>query len=94
MVERGEIDNPIVSDCCFTLKSAIFQLHVYHGENKLHFRFVFIRPTCLAVFLNSLNKQSTDRDVAPLGTHYLDSNPTMLCREATNTNFIVFGLTR
>jgi hypothetical protein len=33
----------------------------------------------------------------PTWTHYTDSEPTSLCilnREAKNTNFIVFGLTR
>jgi hypothetical protein len=34
------------------------------------------------------------RHVAPHWTHYPNSEPTSLCREATNINFIVFVLTR
>jgi hypothetical protein len=52
----------------------------------------------------SLNQQFVGRNVAPLLTHYPDSEPTNLCsfslmsgsvlvEEAANTNLIVFGLT-
>jgi len=52
--------------------------------------------------LYTANIVLADRRVAPLGTHYTDSEPTSLCSfslccmligEATNTNFIVFSLT-
>ena len=51
---------------------------------------------------SSLKQQSAGRHVAPLGTHFPDSEPTSICSfslmlhsgEATNTNYIVFGLTR
>ena len=54
------------------------------------------------LFFLVLNQQFTGRHVAPLKTHYPDSEPTSLCsyslilctkQRAANTNFIVFGLT-
>ena len=42
---------------------------------------------------NSLKQQSTGRHIAPLG-HIILILSQPVCREATNSNFIVFGLTR
>ena len=55
----------------------------------------------IIVLASSQKQQSTCRHVAPLRTHYPDSEQISLCSfsltlcaygEATNTNFIVFGL--
>jgi hypothetical protein len=50
----------------FNANSAIFQL--YHGENKLMFNEMMMRPTRLVDFFSasSLKQQSVDRHVAPL----------------------------
>ena len=50
----------------FNTNSAIFQL--YHGENKLIFRFVLDQHAELDFYsASSLKQQSADRHVAPLG---------------------------
>jgi hypothetical protein len=85
--------------------SAIFQL--YYGENKLIFneaRFVLDQHAELDFnSASSLKQQSAGRHVAPLGHIILIlSQPVfalspyccVLSGEATNTNFIVFGLIR
>ena len=76
--QENRINNDVSEGLFFNANSAIFQL--YHEENKLIFNEMMI---------------------APLKTHYPDSEPTSLCSfsfllsvEATNTNFVVFGLTR
>ena len=62
---------------------------------------LYTRPTHLVCFYREL--QSAERHVAPLGhiilipsqpVFALSSNCCILIGEATNTNFIVFGLTR
>jgi hypothetical protein len=90
----------------FNANSAIFQL--YHGENKLIFneiyevRYVLDQHAELDFYsASSLKQQSVGRHVAPLWHIILiPSQPVfalspeccLLSGEATNTNFIVFGL--
>ena len=70
-----------VSDCCLTPTQQVFS----YGENKLIFNddelhFVldqFAELDCYSG--SSLKQQSADRHVAPLGTHYSDSEPTSIC---------------
>jgi hypothetical protein len=78
----------------FNAKSAIFQL--YHGENKLIFNEIFYSAS-------SLKQQSADRHVTPFGHIILiprqpvfDLSPLchVLSGEESNTNSIVYGLTR
>jgi hypothetical protein len=79
--------------------STIFQW----DDNEV--RFVLDQHTELDLYsASSLKQQSVDRHAChPTLTHYPDSEPTSLCSfslmpvfsgESTNTNFIVFGLTR
>ena len=98
-----------MSDCCLLkANSAIFQL--YHGESKLIFIETMMRSKVLDQHAeldfysaSSLKQQSMDRHVVQLGHIILiPSQPVfalspkccMLSGEATNINFIVFGLTR
>jgi hypothetical protein len=89
----------------FNATKAIFQL--YYDENKLHFDddlFLLVQQAELDFYSVSLVKQQyTGRHVAPLRHIVLiPSQPVIahtpywcvLSREATNTNFNVFGLTR
>ena len=91
----------------FSAKWAICQL--YHDENKLHFNdmmmmLICTRPTRLIGKSSSWLKQpSVGRHVAPLGHIILiPSQPvfsltpcnSVISREATNSNYIVYGLIR
>ena len=88
-----------MSDCCLTLTQ------LYHGENKFNeVSFVLDQQAQLDFHsATSLKQQSTDRHVTPLGhsiqilsqpVFALSPECCMLSREATNTKFIVLGLTR
>jgi hypothetical protein len=48
---------------------------------------------CIVLHCSSLKQQSTSRHVTSTQIYYPDSEPT-IAREATNSNFIVFGLSR
>jgi hypothetical protein len=87
----------------FSANSAIFQL--YDGENKSIFnfqwddddevRFVLDQHSNLDFYsASSLKQQTAGRHVAPLGHIILILNQSVFSRVATNSNFMIFGLTR
>ena len=87
----------------FSANSAIFQL--YDGENKSIFnfqwddddevRFVLDQHSNLDFYsASSLKQQTAGRHVAPLGHIILILNQSVFGRVATNSNFMIFGLTR
>ena len=93
----------------FNANSAIFQLYHGENKlifNKMMMRsaLYYTNPQRWIVYsASSLKQQSADRHVASLGHIILILNQLVfalspkccvLSREATNTNFIVFGLTR
>ena len=65
-------------------------IHFQEDDDEVHFaldqQLDFFSATC-----NSLKQQSVVRHVAPLPRRII---PILLSREATNVNFMVFGLTR
>jgi hypothetical protein len=95
----------VITWLLFNANSAIFQL--YHGVNKLVFNEMMMRSALYLVGFfhsaSSLKQQSADRHVTLLGHIILiQSQPvfalspqcSMLSGEATNTYFLVFGLTQ
>ena len=81
----------------FNANSAIFQLFTWQEQVNIQWDDVFFvldQHANLDFYsASSLKQQSAGRHVATLLTHYSDSEPIGLGGEATNSNFIVFGLT-
>ena len=94
----------------FNANSAIFRLYHGANKlifNEMMMKSALYQTntlSCIFYSASSLKQQSADRHIAPLGHIILIAEPSNLCPfslmmraysgEATNTNFIVFGLTR
>ena len=94
-----------MSDCCLTPTQKCISYIMMVFFNEMMMRSLSTRPTRLLVCYSasSLKQQTTDRHVVPVRHIILISSQTvvalsplccMLRGEATNTNFIVFGLTQ
>ena len=88
-----------VSDCCLTPIQQFFS-NSWQEQVNIHWDDIDDVPFVLDQHANlhfysasSLKQKSAGRHVAPLG-HIILIPSQPICGEATNSNFIVFGLTR
>ena len=44
-----------MNDCCLTPIQHFFQLHVYHGENKLIFNEMMMKSALYSIAINALS---------------------------------------